>query len=169
MKCETYPKLSGTITLCGGSASLFKDWGDVDLLLTNCYDRNVIADAIERGVPCIVHWIRGVVFPNKMQILGNLFEGQRPTGHFLCVYGLPRKDIKLDDLRAEDGGFWPVELPRRLLKEYGKAGDTILDPFMGRGTVGKACMELGMDFIGIDRDTRKVQKAYDYLLGENSE
>ena len=29
---------------------------------------------------------------------------------------------------------------------------TIIDPFMGSGTTGKACKELNKDFIGIDID-----------------
>jgi len=28
----------------------------------------------------------------------------------------------------------------------------VLDPFMGSGSTGKACMKEGMDFIGIEKD-----------------
>ena len=33
-----------------------------------------------------------------------------------------------------------------------KPGDTILDPFMGSGTTGVACMQTGRKFIGIEID-----------------
>lgn len=32
-------------------------------------------------------------------------------------------------------------------------GDTILDPFMGSGTTGEACIKTGLDFIGIELDS----------------
>jgi len=44
----------------------------------------------------------------------------------------------------------PVGLMAWLLQEYTNPGDTILDPFMGSGTTGVACMQLGRRFIGIE-------------------
>jgi site-specific DNA-methyltransferase (adenine-specific) len=35
---------------------------------------------------------------------------------------------------------------------FTKKGDTVLDPFMGTGTTGDACKELGRNFIGIEID-----------------
>ena len=51
-------------------------------------------------------------------------------------------------------GTHPTEKPKKLfaylLQTYSDKGDTILDPFMGSGTTGVACKELGRDFIGIE-------------------
>lgn len=48
----------------------------------------------------------------------------------------------------------PAEKPLELIKEYinlhSKEGDTVLDCYMGSGTTGIACKELGRRFIGIE-------------------
>lgn len=46
----------------------------------------------------------------------------------------------------------PVELMKWLIESYSNEGDTILDPFMGSGTTGVACVQTGRNFIGIEID-----------------
>ena len=46
----------------------------------------------------------------------------------------------------------PMVLMRRILLDYTNEGDTILDPFMGSGTTGVACVQTGRNFIGIEID-----------------
>jgi len=46
----------------------------------------------------------------------------------------------------------PVALFEYLVATYTNPGDTVIDPFMGSGTTGVACMRLGRRFIGIERD-----------------
>ena len=46
--------------------------------------------------------------------------------------------------------MFPVELPKRLIKMLSYEGDLVLDPFMGIGTTGVACVELKRRFIGIE-------------------
>lgn len=47
----------------------------------------------------------------------------------------------------------PLPLMVALLTDFTNEGDTILDPFMGSGTTGVACMKTGRNFIGIEKDT----------------
>jgi len=44
----------------------------------------------------------------------------------------------------------PVELIERLLVEYSPTSEIVLDPFMGSGTTGIACIRTGRKFIGIE-------------------
>lgn len=60
-------------------------------------------------------------------------------------------------------GWFPLELPLRVLKAYAEDGMTVWDGFCGRGTVGKACQMLGMTYIGIDRDPARIVLAREYL------
>jgi DNA modification methylase len=46
----------------------------------------------------------------------------------------------------------PVELMERLLRDVPKEEGPVLDPFMGSGSTGVACLETGHDFIGIERE-----------------
>jgi DNA modification methylase len=54
--------------------------------------------------------------------------------------------------------FWnhPSQKPLSVIKDLvllcSKPGDTVLDPFMGSGTTGVACVQTGRNFIGIEID-----------------
>ena len=46
----------------------------------------------------------------------------------------------------------PLSLMIKFIKNYTNPGDTILDPFMGSGTTGVACVQTGRNFIGVEID-----------------
>ena len=46
----------------------------------------------------------------------------------------------------------PIILMKRIINDFTSPGDTILDPFMGSGTTGVACVETGRNFIVIEID-----------------
>lgn len=54
---------------------------------------------------------------------------------------------------------FPVELPQRLIKMNTYMGDTVLDPFMGSGSTGVACVNTNRNFIGIEIDEKYYQIA----------
>ena len=49
---------------------------------------------------------------------------------------------------------YSVELCANLIELYYKEKEVILDPFMGTGTTGIACMELNRKFVGIEIDSK---------------
>lgn len=48
----------------------------------------------------------------------------------------------------------PVPLMRELVADFTQPGQVVCDPFMGSGTTGVACVQLGRSFVGIERDER---------------
>ena len=55
----------------------------------------------------------------------------------------------------------PLALMEYLVKLVSREGQVVLDPFMGSGTTGMACVNTGRDFIGIeiDEDYFKIAQA----------
>lgn len=49
----------------------------------------------------------------------------------------------------------PVALMARIIEHFTNPGDLVLDPYMGSGTTGVACMQTGRRFIGIE-----IEEAY---------
>ncbi len=64
---------------------------------------------------------------------------------------------------GERHGAHPTEKPRRLMAEivadFTMPGHTICDPFMGSGTTGVAAVQMGRDFIGIEREPKYFEIA----------
>ena len=57
------------------------------------------------------------------------------------------------------GAMFPLSLPKKILQIASNKGDTILDCFMGSGTTGIACKELGRNFIGIEINPKYIEIA----------
>jgi DNA modification methylase len=56
------------------------------------------------------------------------------------------------DKRTEHPTQKPTELMLAILADFTNAGDLVLDPFMGSGTTGVACVQTGRSFVGIEID-----------------
>ena len=61
-----------------------------------------------------------------------------------------RIKYKDEDYNIKHPTVKPIALLDRLLKLTSDIGDTVVDPFMGSGTTGVACENLGRKFIGIE-------------------
>ena len=78
-------------------------------------------------------------------------------GSRLNIWPMPPAQSNTERKRA---GNHPAIFPERLaadhIKTWSKEGDIVMDPFMGSGTTGVACVELNRKFIGIE----KVEKYF---------
>jgi len=83
----------------------------------------------------------------EIYVLGRGFIGSRDCGSVL--YHPPVQSM------AKNGRVHPTEKPVGLMKMLlRKVPGTILDPFMGSGTTGVAAVQMGRDFIGIEREPK---------------
>lgn len=72
-----------------------------------------------------------------------------------------------EDMGAKETRVHPTQKPVPVMRwALGHAGDvdTVCDPFMGSGTTGVACVEMGKRFIGIERE----RKYFDIAVKKNN-
>ena len=108
-------------------------------------------------------WIAAYSYPNGFKrAMGGGFNSWEPV----LIYG--RNTLQLDHKQFPavasekvDGHPCPKPLApfKWLISEATQPGDIVLDPFMGSGTTGVACLLLGRAFVGIERDPSYFQIA----------
>lgn len=76
--------------------------------------------------------------------------------------------ISIPSIRTDFPTQKPVELVELFVKNFTDGGGYVLDPFMGSGTTGEACIQTGRKFIGIEINPdyfkiaeARIQKAVD--------
>lgn len=65
------------------------------------------------------------------------------------------------------GAVFPEELARKVIKNFTKEGDLVLDPFSGTGTTGVVCKELGRSFTGIELSSEYCKLSNERIGWEN--
>jgi site-specific DNA-methyltransferase (adenine-specific) len=65
-------------------------------------------------------------------------------------YNVGGRCSAMDSIAYEHPAIFPEKLAMDHIKSWSDEGDVILDPFMGSGTTGAACLETGRKFIGIE-------------------
>lgn len=115
-----------------------------------------------------MHWLQD--FPIWCEIVWDRCGGSTPTGRYQqgheMVYqlGRPRrfqKGLGMTDVwripPSSGTGHvcaFPEQLVENCLRPHALAGETVIDPYMGSGTVGIVAQALGLRFIGVKRDKR---------------
>ena len=100
------------------------------------------------AVPCVINGMTVRLAgdgPSSWAVYANVSRSSSLAG-----WGtLPGAYVGAREAQAIIGGK-PIWLMQKLVKDYSRQQDAILDPFMGSGTTGVACMNLGRKFIGIE-------------------
>jgi site-specific DNA-methyltransferase (adenine-specific) len=151
--CSVWLMMCETVVRPGGAVALFSDWRQLP----------TTTDAIQSGG---FVW-RGIVVWDKVNArpMPNRFNcrceyavwGTRGPRKFLTnsksryLKGLVRCSAPTGIAR-EHSTQKPVETMSHLVA-IADVGETVLDPFMGSGTTGVACIESGRQFIGIEKDS----------------
>ena len=65
---------------------------------------------------------------------------------------LPNSILEIKSEKGKHPTQKPIKLIEWILKYYSKEGDTVLDPTMGSGSSGVACLNMNREFIGIEMD-----------------
>ena len=91
------------------------------------------------------------IFERNGKDLYTVFRGQKIHNQIDAVVN---KDVLTDHPSQK-----PIRLMIALLKSFTQAGDTILDPFMGSGSTGIACIKTGRNFVGIEKNKKHFETA----------
>jgi site-specific DNA-methyltransferase (adenine-specific)/modification methylase len=62
------------------------------------------------------------------------------------------------------GAVFPEALVGKILTNFTKEGDKVLDPFMGTGTTGVVCSKLNRKFVGIEQNEGYFETCRERLL-----
>lgn len=127
---------------------------DVSALLD--ISENIIIWGGERfGLPirrCWLTWVKPDAAPTFASTEFAWTSWDKPARHFMQ---------SISGMNAERIGH-PTQKPLRLMKwcvDFVPDAETILDPFMGSGTTGVAAVQMGKQFIGIEREPKYFEIA----------
>jgi site-specific DNA-methyltransferase (adenine-specific) len=116
-----------------------------------------VADDLSWPIESLLVWDKCWIGPGGQ-------KGLRPSYEFVALWAGDEwgiDDRGLPDIQRFQWSSYkpnghpaekPIDLVKWLVEISTSEGDTILDPFMGSGTTGVACVQTGRNFIGIEID-----------------
>ena len=63
-------------------------------------------------------------------------------------------DANYQDKTVDHPSVKPIYILQHIIQNVSDIGQIVLDPFMGSGTTGVACVKMGRNFIGIEREKK---------------
>ena len=123
------------------------------------------------------HFIKSLIWNKGNKIMGHYYMSQFEyilffrkgkgkkinncgISDILSIPNKKTKNLKGENLHDTEK---PVELMKILIENSSKENEIILDPFMGSGTTGVACVNTNRNFIGIELDENYFNIAKDRI------
>jgi site-specific DNA-methyltransferase (adenine-specific)/modification methylase len=115
-------------------------------------------------------WDKRTIDGSADKMMGSPFElawTSKTSGFDKIVRVLHGGVVNADGGKREHPTQKPISVMLQAIQWVAKDAETILDPFMGSGTTGVACVNLGRKFIGIELDPdyfeiacKRISEAY---------
>ncbi len=115
--------------------NVLKDWSGFGQLLRPEYEQHFNTDG---------RW------PSNLIIEDASILGDKAKFFYCPKPNKKEKQVVIDGVVVSHPTSKPIELMRYLVTLVTPENGIVLDPFMGGGTTGVACKELGFDFVGIE-------------------
>ena len=111
-------------------------------------------------------WEKNIASPNRWYLKNCEYILFLRKGKAKPINNKSTKQIlKYDVVRSKNHPTEkPVKLMEALIKNSSNKNDTVLDLFMGAGSTGVACKNLGRKFIGIEKDDKYFKIAQERIL-----
>jgi site-specific DNA-methyltransferase (adenine-specific) len=107
-------------------------------------------------------------YTNNSVLYGNIKrpDCMRKNNESMYNPPLPNSIIEIKSEKRKHATQKPVPLMEWILKYYSREGDVVLDPTMGSGSMGVACINMKRLFIGIEKDENIFDIAFNRLTIE---
>lgn len=101
--------------------------------------------------------------PSVRQLMGD--KRANPAGRVPgCIWKFRRLQGNAKDRVKWHPCQLSPELLTRIVAGWSNSGDTVLDAFAGSGIMGRVCLTLARNYIGVDRSATYLQKIQERLL-----
>ena len=107
-------------------------------------------------------------YTNNSVLYGNIKrpDCMRKNNESMYNPPLPNSIVEIKSEKRKHATQKPVPLMEWILKYYSREGDVVLDPTMGSGSMGVACINMKRLFIGIEKDENIFDIAFNRLTIE---
>lgn len=138
---------------------IFNCWENLGMIKSECENNNIAIKrclVLSKSNPAPFNRDRMFVNDVEFALWGVYNSKNKPTKWVFnreqpvekCVIPTTVQSSKIHPTMKD------LRVIEKLVRILSNTGDTVLDPFMGSGTTGVACKELGRDFIGIEIDEK---------------